>query len=350
MYLTIILGLITFLFLLHCSIKYRRIPRILEPMPGPKEYPIIGNLIELQVKNDKLFELLCKMDKEYYPIYKSWIFFISTVTLLHPDDIEVLMKSSKNITKSFAYKFIRPWLSSGLVTSDGAKWQHRRKILTPGFHFNILKHFVITLNEEAKYLVSSVKEQGMGKPININLEELMTEHTLNAICETAMGTALKGNGELELKYRKAVHSILAVVPYRSTKPWYFFDNIFALSSLGRSQEKLLITLHGFTRKIIAERKRFHEETNGKYLKTFQSMDENDAFSEGSDNINKYQTSKKRLAMLDLLIAASWNGNQIDDEGIREEVDTFMFAVKSNNTNLFLSLTFYPLHVIKDDIS
>ncbi|XP_015189731.1 PREDICTED: cytochrome P450 4C1-like [Polistes dominula] len=325
MFFTIFLGMVSFLFLLHCSIKYRRITRILEVLPGPKAYPIIGNLLHFQEKNEKLFKTFYVMDQKHYPTYKIWTFFITTVVLLHPKDIEVLMRSPKHITKSVFYKFLKPWLSTGLITSTGPKWQHRRKILTPTFHFNILKHFVVTLNEEARYLVSSMKEQGKGNPIIQNLEELITEHTLNAICETAMGTSLQGNGELEFKYRKAVHAMLGIVLHRSLRPWYFFDTIFALSPKGRLQEELLQTLHGFTNKIIAERKSFHEETKGKYLKCLEEIDENIGFSDGYDKNYKNPMHKKKLAMLDLLIAASWNGNQIDDEGIREEVDTFMFA-------------------------
>ena len=43
-------------------------------------------------------------------------------------------------------------------------------------------------------------------------------------------------------------------------------------------------------------------------------------------MNLFLANKKRMAMLDTLIAAHRNGQHINDEGIREEVDTFIFEV------------------------
>ncbi|KAF7389256.1 hypothetical protein HZH66_010393 [Vespula vulgaris] len=296
MFFTILLGFILFLLLLHCFLRYSRTGRICSKIPGPTSFPIIGNLFEFQVPNEDLLSKLWEVNRQYYPFYKLWFLCYFGIILLHPDDTEVLMRSSKHIEKGLVYHFLKPWLFNGLLTSSAEKWQMRRKILTPAFHFNILKHFVVTFNNETRYLVTSLKEEGKGAAVVKDLQEFITQHTLNIICG----------------YSSFI---------RFVRPWYYPDIIFSLSSVGRLQRKQLKILHSFSKKIIAERIRFHEGTNGKYLHNFEGIDEDDGSCEGTEN---HLMFKNRLALLDLLIASSLNGNQIDEEGIREEVDTFMF--------------------------
>ncbi|XP_046827980.1 cytochrome P450 4C1-like [Vespa crabro] len=324
MFLTISLCSIFILFLLHCFIRYGRVGRILHNIPGPNAYPIIGNVHYFLLDNENNLAKLWATNAKFYPIYKLWSFGYWTVTLLHPDDIEVLVRSTKHIEKSLPYTLLKPWLSTGLLTSGGEKWQTRRKILTPAFHFNILKHFVVTLNNEARYLITSLKEEEKGGSVVKDLQEFISQHTLNIICEAALGTSLKERSDLESNYRDAVRSFSNIVVFRYKRPWIYPNIIFEFSSSGRLQRKLLKTLHSFSKKIISERIQFHEETNGKYLHNYEEMDENEISCEERVENNKNPTFKKKLALLDLLIAACVKGNMIDVEGIQEEVDTFMF--------------------------
>ncbi|XP_015187259.1 PREDICTED: cytochrome P450 4C1-like [Polistes dominula] len=317
MLLEILLGLILLLFIFHCYLKYGRAGRLMSLIPGPKEYPIIGNLHHFQVDNEHLLQEVWKMSNKCYPIFKVWTFHFAGVALLDPKDIEVLLKSNEYIEKGIIYKYLMPWFSTGLLISGGQKWHLRRKMLTPAFHFNILNYYFNILNEESQNLVKYLKKEGNGNYVVKDLQTLISQYTLNAICRAALGIQLKENGELETKYRNAVHIYGKTLAYRIPRPWFLADIIFALSSAGRQQKEVLKTLHSFSRKIIEERKRFHEETNGKYLQIFDNVDENDVF-------NKKMQSQNKLSMLDLLIAESWKNNRIDDEGIREEVDTFIF--------------------------
>ncbi|XP_025265751.1 cytochrome P450 4C1-like, partial [Camponotus floridanus] len=166
------------------------------------------------------------------------------------------------------------------------KWRARRKMLTPAFHFNILNKFGDIFIKEGDYMTQSLKD--VGGTVVKDLLPFISEHTLNAICETIMGVSLQKFSELQQKYRNAIHDITELIVYRGLRPWLYNDLLFSLSSQGRKQKKVLKILHGFTEKIIAEIK------------------------------------KNRLAMLDLLIAAS-RENSLTDLDIREEVDTFIFG-------------------------
>ncbi|XP_014487690.1 PREDICTED: cytochrome P450 4C1-like [Dinoponera quadriceps] len=94
-------------------------------------------------------------------------------------------------------------------------------------------------------------------------------------------------------------------------------DIVVRGQIGNENSKTLV-LHGFTEKIIAERKLYHEQTNGRYLKIIENNDVTE-----TDGREIYGREKKRLAMLDLLIAAS-REHHLTDMDIREEVDTFTF--------------------------
>jgi len=67
-----------------------------------------------------------------------------------------------------------------LVFLSGVKWQARRKILTPAFHFNILNQFGDILIKESDCMTKSLKD--VGGTVVKDLLPFISEYTLNAIC------------------------------------------------------------------------------------------------------------------------------------------------------------------------
>ncbi|CAF3375088.1 unnamed protein product [Rotaria sp. Silwood2] len=88
---------------------------------------------------------------------------------------------SKNLTKSPDYAYLYPWLRTGLLTSAGAEWKNRRRIITPAFHDKeLLNNYVDIYNEQSAILVQRLRSIESGK--EVNLYPYIASCALDIIC------------------------------------------------------------------------------------------------------------------------------------------------------------------------
>ncbi|XP_065221286.1 cytochrome P450 4C1 isoform X2 [Planococcus citri] len=308
-----ILIIIPLYYFLKAHNKKQRIAKYIDKLPGPKAMPLFGNVLQLKVARNKLFKVIDQRTKRFSPLFRSWVGPVPFVHILRPEHAEIIMSSSKHIEKSLTYKFLYPWLGTGLLTSSGSKWHSHRKMITPTFHFKILDIFFEVMQEKVDILVNRLKEKCHKPPFDVY--PYITLCALDIICETAMGVPIDAQKDLESEYVKAIYEISELTIQRTIRPWMWPVGIFKWTEMGKKYFKSLRILHGFSRSVIRERKEFRRNV-GNVLET-----------EKEDDIG----TKKRLAFLDLLLQASADGMSLTDEEIREEVDTFMFEGHDTTT-------------------
>ncbi|KXJ79920.1 hypothetical protein RP20_CCG027556 [Aedes albopictus] len=250
-----------------------------------------------------------KWPKRYGGTYRFWFnSSLYVLNVIRVREAEPILSSSKHIDKSEFYKFLHPFLGLGLLNSTGSKWMHRRRILTPSFHFNILNGFHRTFVEECDQLMITLGEH-VDKGVATALQPVMSKFTLNTICETSMGVKLSTVSGADI-YLTKLYEIGEVLAHRLTRPWLLSDFICRLTGYKAVLDKLLLPVHSFTTGIInKKREQFLAECK----------EHNGELTE--ENI--YLNPKKRYAMLDTLLLAEQN-QLIDEAGIREEVDTFAY--------------------------
>lgn len=89
-----------------------------------------------------------------------------------------------------------------------------------------------------------------------------------------------------------------------------------MTPAGRRGRQVIQILHNFTNKVISDRRRKVEE-NGLSLN-----------NNTDTNFDEMYGKKAKLSFLDMLLHATIDGKPLSNSDIREEVDTFMFEVRS----------------------
>ncbi|XP_077135751.1 cytochrome P450 4V2 [Ranitomeya variabilis] len=285
--------------------------RIMKPIPGVgPNYPLVGDALMLRPNGGDFFRQMIEFTEtlRHLPLIKLWLGPVPFLILYHAETIEPILSTSKHMDKSFAYKFLHPWLGLGLLTSTGDKWRSRRKMITPSFHFAILSEFLEVMNEQSKILVEKLNGRAGKGTFNCFMD--VTLCALDIICETAMGRKIQAQSNSDSDYIRAIYEMSDMIQRRQMMPWLWPDFIYYHLKTGKRHNENLKILHSFTDQTILER--------AQELKNVKSNVDQDDDSDA-------KKTKKRSAFLDMLLKATDEaGNTMSHKDIREEVDTFMF--------------------------
>nr|NP_001352320.1 cytochrome P450 4g15-like [Anoplophora glabripennis]QYA71968.1 cytochrome P450 [Anoplophora glabripennis] len=342
----------------YWTISRKHMNELAEKIPGPKTLPILGNALEFLGSSPEIFKNVYDKSFEYGNVVKMWAGPKLLIFLMDPRDVEIILSSNVHIDKASEYRFFKPWLGDGLLISTGQKWRAHRKLIAPTFHLNVLKSFIDLFNANSREVVEKLRKE-IGK--DFDCHDYMSEATVEILLETAMGVSKKTQDQSGYDYAMAVMKMCDILHQRHTKVWLRPDIIFNFTKYAKAQEKLIGTIHNLTRKVI-KRKRVDFEkgirgstadvpeelkTKNYETKTTNSKTVVEGLSYGQSaglkddlDVDDDIGEKKRMAFLDLMIEASQNGVVINDEEIKEQVDTIMFEghdTTAAGSSFFLSM-------------
>lgn len=301
------------LLFIQWKTKLRNFPSV--PL-GPY-IPIAGSVFHFETDSMLFLKQINELSRQSGFLYVVWLFFKPMLVISQVEFAEIVLKSPEVITKSVLYTFLHPWLGTGLLTSTHGKWKNRRRVLTPTFHFTILNDFTRIFVKQAQILVKKL-EKVVDTDKMVDVQVPVSLATLDIICETAMGVSINAQSDSESEYVNAINVANKELQVRQKYPWNWPDFIYKHTSRGKRFFKTIETLHAFTTNVINEK-----------IAKRKEKDAESKFSGG-----------KTKAFMDLLLDLYEKGD-IDVEGIREEVDTFMFE-GHDTTAAGLSWTLYLL--------
>nr|XP_018900550.1 PREDICTED: cytochrome P450 4C1-like [Bemisia tabaci] len=312
-------------FIILCVIHFKisskcaRYEAICNGIPGPKLLPIICNFFELSFNPEGIYSRFPELIKKYGRVFRIWLGpSLHLVYLSKPEEIEIILGSTKYIHKAEMYEYFEPWLGSGLLIANGPVWFKKRKLMTSAFHFSNLNNFIPKFNTNIKLLLKKLEEPARGESFNVY--DFLTLCTLDIIVESAMNTKIYAQSEKNNRFLKAMDEAELAILKRGFSPWLHSDGFFSKSSIGKMFYESVRLMHDLADSIIKMRK----------MELSDKKEESSFENKNTDSIlqDRY---KKNITFLDMLLKYNEDGAGFSDVDLRSDVMMFIMAGHGTTT-------------------
>lgn len=242
------------------------------------------------------------------------------LVLNHPDTIKQILKTTepKPTKDRGGYAFLFPWIGDGLLLSTGAKWFRNRRLLTPGFHFEILKPYMDIYNDSTSMMMKNIADEATtGKSVEIFSHIGLLTLDIILQCAFSHSDKIQSKGTSD-PYINTVFSLSKLITKRAFTLHHYIDFIYKLSKDG---------------------KEFYRNCDFSHKKAQHVIQSRRANIDKDSDVIK---SKRYVDFLDiLLLAQDEDGCSLTDSEIMDEVETFMFE-GHDTTSSGLSWALYNL--------
>uniref|UniRef100_A0A3B4WVK1 aromatase n=1 Tax=Seriola lalandi dorsalis TaxID=1841481 RepID=A0A3B4WVK1_SERLL len=239
----------------------------------------------------------------------SWFLgpFYHLVRVFHPDYVKPLLMASGRIIYILTSKQCLSYFpGQSLLLSNGEVWSRRRRLLTPAFHFDILKNYVVTFNTSANTMHDKWRRLVAEGRTNLEMFDHITLMTLDSLLKCAFSYNSNCQ-ESTSEYVSAIVELSDLIIDRRLKILHHWDWIYWKTQQGKQFKKALSVVHRFTREVVQKRRALigqQKETETDFTKAPQ---------------------RKRDFVDIILLSKDEDGQGLTDEEIQAEANTFMFA-------------------------
>ncbi|CAI9152241.1 unnamed protein product [Rangifer tarandus platyrhynchus] len=294
-----LLGLVLLLLKVAQLYLHRQwLLKALHQFPSPPSHWFYGHKREFQEEGE--LPLLLKRVEKYPRASVRWLWGTRAFVLLYDPDYMKMVLGRSDPKSQVSYRYLKPWIGTGLLLLEGQMWFQHRRMLTPAFHYDILKPYVGLMADSVRVMLDKW-EKLISQDSHLEIfghVSLMTLDTIMKCAFSHQGSVLPDRSELPV-----ISDLSHLLISRLRNAFHQNDLIYRLTPEGRWNYQACQLAHQHTDAVIKERFA-HLQREGKLEKV---------------------RSRRHLDFLDILLLARMeNGSRLSDEDLRAEVDTFMF--------------------------
>uniref|UniRef100_A0A8D2CRC5 Uncharacterized protein n=1 Tax=Sciurus vulgaris TaxID=55149 RepID=A0A8D2CRC5_SCIVU len=235
-----LLGLLLLLFkAVHFLLHRQWLLKALQQFPSPPSHWFFGHKVG---RNDKA-SCMHSVPEEHPDYLPAGLIPVPGAHSLN-----------RNPKAPSTYRCLAPWIGYGLLLLNGQKWFQHRQMLTPAFHYDILKTYMGIMADSVRVMLDKW-EQLIGQDSLLEIFQHVSLMTL----DTIMKCAFKYQSSIQLdrnsqSYIKAVGDLNYFIFSRVRNVFHQNDTFYRLTTDGRLFHQACPFAHEHTDKVIRQRK------------------------------------------------------------------------------------------------